>query len=265
MTSNSVRNLFSNKNTPSHPSLQKYNYSFFTSDSDGIDHRLMSLYCAQEITKGFTLAEYTESHDWEVDLQSFISTVIYRSRLGLGITIAGLTLSRRFQTVSPSNVATTTEDARRVFLAGYMIAAKLMFDDDLSLSWWKRTTEREYDCNDLANLEKQFYQTLAWNVLIDRREFFQCLNDAFAWYETFIEEHTLPSIPFPAYLPAVQERRSRLPVSSLSLELAEGAQMPVIDRGSDVAGLPFPCTAAVQQKPQGLSGMVLQFFASVVA
>lgn len=223
----------------------------------------MSLYCTQEITKGFTLAKYTGIHDWEVTLQSFISTVIYRSRLGLGVTIAGLTLSRRFQTASLSNIAHTTDDARRVFLAGYMIAAKLMVDHDLPLPWWKRTLEREYDCADLAKIEKQFYQTLSWNVLVDRGEFFQCLNDAFKWYETFIEDHTLPSSPFPAYLPAVQERRSRLPVSCLSLELAEGPQMPVIDKGSEAVGLPIPCTA-VHQKPQGFSGMVLQFFASVV-
>jgi hypothetical protein len=183
----------------------------------------MALYCARAITNGFTSATFTNTRDWEEQLQTFISTVIYRSQLGLGVTIAGLTLSRRFQAASHPNVANTIDEARRVFLVGYMIAAKIMFDNDMSLVWWKRTLEREYDCSDLAKLEKKFYNTVSWNVQIDEDKFLQCLNEAFTWYEKFVEEHTLPSSPLPSYQPP-QERRSRLPASCLSLELAGEAQ-----------------------------------------
>ena len=238
--------------------LQQYDYSFFS--PDGIDHRLVALYCARAVTDGFASAKYTNTRDWEEKLQAFISTVIYRSQLGLGVTIAGLTLSRRFQAVSQPNVANTIDDARRVFLMGYMIAAKIMFDNDISLVWWKRTIEREYDCSDLVKLEKKFYRTVAWDVQIDGDEFLQNLNEAFTWYEDFIKEHTLPSSPLPTYQPH-QERRSRLPASGLCLELADEAQIPVTDADglSNTAGLPLPCTAAVQKSRQGLTGMVLRF------
>jgi hypothetical protein len=239
--------------------LQKYDYSFFS--PDGIDHRLMALYCTRAITNGFTSAKYTNIRDWEVKLQAFISTVIYRSQLGLGVTIAGLTLSQRLQAASVSNVANTIDDARRVFLVGYMIAAKIMFDDDMSLVWWKRTIEREYDCSDLAKMEKTFYKTVAWNVQIDGEEFYQCLNETFAWYERFIDEHTLPSSPLPTYQPLLEERRSRRPVSCLELE--DGAQISLIGV-SGAEGLPLPCTAAIHQRPQGLTGKFYRFFDSVI-
>jgi hypothetical protein len=235
-------------------SLQQYDYSFFS--PDGIDHQLMALYCARALTDGFTPARYTNTRDWEEKLQTFISTVIYRSQLGLGVTIAGLTLSQRFQSASEPNVANTIDDARRVFLIGYMTAAKIMFDNDISLVWWKRTIEREYDCSDLVKLEKKFYKTVAWDVQIDEDEFLRGLDEAFAWYEVFIKEHTLPSSPLPIYHPQ-QERKARLPASYLSLELADGAQMPVTGV-SDAAGLPLPCTAAVLKRRQGLTGMVLR-------
>ena len=212
----------------------------------------MALYCTRTITCGFTSAKYTTIQDWEEKLRTFIATIIYRSQLGIGVTIAGLTLSRRFQEDSLSNVANTIDDARRVFLVGYMIAAKIMFDNDMSLAWWKWTIKREYDCSELAKLEKRFYNTVEWNVQINREEFLQCLDEAFTWYENFVEEHRLPASPLPTYQP-LRQRSSRLPASSLSLELSDGIELPVadVDRGSDAKGLPLPCTAVVQKKPQG--------------
>jgi len=224
----------------------------------------MSLYIARAITDGFTPANYTNVRDWEVKLQTFISTVIYRSQFGLGVTIAGLTLSRRFQAASQPNVPSTIDDARRIFLMGYMIATKIMFDKGISVVWWKRTIEREYDCSDLIKLEKKFYKTVDWNVQIDGDEFLQCLNEAFIWYEKFIQDHTLPSSPLPTYQPLQERRsRSRLPAGCFSIEQASEARMP-LDGSSDTAALPLPCTANVQKRRQGLAGMVLRFSRRVV-
>jgi len=252
MPSNTVRDIFYTVLINADPSFQKYDYSFFS--QDGVDHRLIALYCVQRITKGFSRAKYTSTRGWEEKFQSFVSTVIFRSHLGIGVAIAALTLAERMQSallVKEHNFVTTIDDARRVFLVSYMIAAKIMFDNEYSLVWWKRVIDREYDCSDLAKMEVKFYETVAWDVKINEGEFLRCFKETMTWYQHFIEEHTLPASPLPTYQPA-RERRLPLAARYLSAELEGGQTIPMVDeedeiRFSSMLGLPLPCTTTVRR------------------
>lgn len=217
----------------------------------------------QRITRGFTCARYTRTRGWEEKFQAFIASVIYRSQLGIGVAIAALTLAERMQNAllaKELNFITTIEDARRLFTISYIIAAKLMFDNEYSLVWWKKVLDREYDCSDLAKMEVKYYETVGWNVRIKEDEFLCCFKETMAWYQCFLEQHTLPASPLPTYQPT-RERRLPQVARHLSAEL-EGMQViPMMDEEDEVRlsrmmGLPLPCTATVKQTPWRIVRMV---------
>lgn len=203
------------------------------------------MYCARSITKGFHNASYIRTSDWEEKLQAFVANLIYRSHLGVGVTVAALTLAQRYQKAKTDIYTPVLDDARRVFLISYMIATKVMQDDEFTLLSWKRVIEREYDCSDLAKMEVMFYETVDWEVQIDEEEFHRCFQQTFDWYQNFIDEHTLPASPLPTYQPF----REPLPANHIRSELNDDEA-----RISRAMGLPLPCTTAVvQQKPWSFS------------
>jgi len=229
---------------------------------NGIDHRLVAKVCSMSITQRFGFSRNLQDETWDDNLEEFIARVVYNSRLGFGVTVAAMTLTERFQEAilecEDEFYKASIEVARRVFLICYIIAAKIMFKNQFTMVFWKKVTEREYDCSDLAKMERRFYRTLNWtdDDTIDEDAFVRQFKNITESYQDLVKTYTLPASPMPTFQPTRRNQRTRVRSNRSDMKTEYGVEeIPSLDEEDEALlaramELPMPCTTR-QRAPRG--------------
>jgi len=126
------------------------------------------------------------------------------------IAIVALILAERFQKaiigkkICPEQ---KIDDAGRLWLVAYMIADKLVHDEQPSLKYWEVVANTYYTRDDLAQLERQFYSIIDWDIYIDEDTFNECFLDMMNRYLVWFDEDSVPTEPVPIVPPPVYHHR----------------------------------------------------------
>ncbi|KDR84040.1 hypothetical protein GALMADRAFT_236638 [Galerina marginata CBS 339.88] len=139
---------------------------------------------------------------WTDGLPKYISSIIHRSKLGVSAAISALILGERFQEALRMRQVffeDKVEDAGRLFLISYMVAAKVIHDERHRLKFWENIAGDQYSRYELFRMESQFYEMVDWRVQINEEEFNRCFVEMMDSYHCYLKQHRLPSGPPPVY------------------------------------------------------------------
>lgn len=124
------------------------------------------------ITRTFGSALYpypAQRSTWQKTLPAYISTVLVEASLPLPVGLSALILLLRYKAAVPHAVA-YGDDAARLFLAAYIVAAKLAgapYAPRDVRAWW-RVGGGRFSCTELGRMERELCRVLKWDVLPDR-------------------------------------------------------------------------------------------------
>ncbi|PPQ79512.1 hypothetical protein CVT25_003394 [Psilocybe cyanescens] len=177
---------------------------------DGIDHNLFAELCSSRLLNNrFANSRYQDIKkcSWKDTLSKHVADVIQRSKLSVTVAIAALILIERFQEaliMQQLPFAEEVEDAGRLFFIAYMVAAKVIHDDQPFIWFWRQVSNYEYSGSDISRMECQFYDVVGWKVQIDAETFNCGLIGMMDSYCSYTECYKLPSAP-----PAVYQKLQR--------------------------------------------------------
>ncbi|KAF9567382.1 hypothetical protein CPC08DRAFT_719389 [Agrocybe pediades] len=191
-----------------------YEYSHLT--IDGLDHHLFAELCSTRLTNNhvvFNQHPHTKA-SWAYDLPQYIANIVYRSQMSMNIAIVALILAERLQDalirkgICPEH---KIEDAGCLWLVSYIVAAKLVHDEQPPLKYWEAVSGNRYKGGDLAQLERQFYSILDWKIQVDKSTFDHNFVDMMDRYLGWLENRSLPAAPPPIYRKTSFLRRQKTP------------------------------------------------------
>jgi hypothetical protein len=114
--------------------------------------------------------------------------------------IAALTLVARYQDtllLRSRCPARTVDEACSLFLIAYIIAGRVLHDEQVSRRFWRSVSGEQYSCTSLTRLEMQFYDMVNWRVCIDPVAFAMTFREVMQSYRNIAslqhapEEHPL--------------------------------------------------------------------------
>lgn len=174
------------------------------SSNGTIDLYAFSEICSHFITNRFQEARYkhVQGEPWKQTFPAYIADVIRASGYSMSMAIAALTLVARYQDtllLRSRCCARTVDEACRLFLIAYIIAGRVLHDEQVSRRFWRRVSGEQYSCASLSRLEMQFYDMVNWRVCIDPVAYAMTFGDVMQSYRNIISLNHLPKEDPPAY------------------------------------------------------------------
>jgi hypothetical protein len=103
-------------------------------------------------------------------LSYFIAVAFSQSQLPDANALAALTLLQRLKSHHPTRILSSPpkcREAERLFLSSYIAATKVLSDDRYRLQFWVAVGQNKFTTDELAQMEKEFFEELEWDVRID--------------------------------------------------------------------------------------------------
>jgi hypothetical protein len=119
---------------------------------------------------------------WQVTLPLYIAGILYAAQLPVEVGLSAMVLVFRYKDAVPHSVA-YGDDAARLFLAAYIIAAKVVADGGgaesppQTLDFWFRVSQKRFPVEELRRMELQLCRILRWDVQVSR-EALACIRRA---------------------------------------------------------------------------------------
>ncbi|KAF9445436.1 hypothetical protein P691DRAFT_650223, partial [Macrolepiota fuliginosa MF-IS2] len=101
-----------------------------------------------------------------LSLPFFIAYALSQSPLDSNTTFAALSLLYRYK-ARISRRQTKLRDPSRLFIAAYLVAAKLLSDKTYPMRTWGTLAQNNYDVQELAKMEAEFCSALDWKLRIN--------------------------------------------------------------------------------------------------
>ncbi|KAJ3512487.1 hypothetical protein NLJ89_g3498 [Agrocybe chaxingu] len=144
----------------------------------------ISRICAAYINHLFGSMRYPfpSTHSiWQTRLPSYIKAALQFSQLDVSIVVAAMTLLGQYKDVVPTSVA-YYDDAYRLFMSAYLVAAKVSCDTPRTLRWWRIVGRGKFNEEELVKMEMELCRVLKWNVQVDEEKFryFKCIVEHYA-------------------------------------------------------------------------------------
>ncbi|CAA7270988.1 unnamed protein product [Cyclocybe aegerita] len=144
----------------------------------------ISRICAAYINHLFGSARYpfpSTRSIWQTRLPSYIKAALQFSQLDVSIVVAAMTLLGQYKDAVPASVA-YYDDAYRLFMSAYLVAAKVSCDNPRTLRWWRVVGRGKFDKDELVKMEMELCRVLKWDVQVDEAKFryFQCIIEHYA-------------------------------------------------------------------------------------
>ncbi|KAF8967510.1 hypothetical protein BDZ97DRAFT_2056903 [Flammula alnicola] len=165
---------------PRNASRQAHAQQDRQSPPTSVNYDLVAKVCTNYIIHLFASSNYpypSSRSAWQKHLSAYISLALRVSDLDVTVAIAAMTLLCQYKDASPFSVA-YGDDAYRLFLASYIVAAKVMYNPPRSPRFWWRIGNGKFECDELVNMEVELRRVLRWDVQID--------HGMFAWFKRVI-------------------------------------------------------------------------------
>ncbi|KAJ3561646.1 hypothetical protein NP233_g10072 [Leucocoprinus birnbaumii] len=134
------------------------------------DYEPLAKICASFVLELFAPESFSDTRKPFETLPYFIARAFSQSQLPEANALAALTLLQRLKSHSPTrslSSAAKGREAERLFLSSYIAATKVLSDDRYRLQFWVVVGQNKFSTDELAQMEKEFFEGLEWDVRID--------------------------------------------------------------------------------------------------
>lgn len=147
------------------------------------------------------------------------------------MSIAALILIARYQDIlllRSRCCARTVDEACILFLIAYIIAGRVLHDEQVSRRFWRSVSGEQYSCTSLTRLEMQFYDMVNWRVCIDPVAFAMTFGEVMQSYRNIASLQHFPKENPPAYQrinTALKSARPSRKIAAFESRSASGVAM----------------------------------------
>ncbi|CAA7259427.1 unnamed protein product [Cyclocybe aegerita] len=137
------------------------------------NYETVSLVCAAYMNHLFGSARYPypcPRSAWQPHLPSYIKTALISSQLDVSVVYHAMTLLGQYKVALPESVA-YYDDAYRLFMSAYIVAAKVSCDTPHELRFWRLVGRGKFTSEELVKMELEFCRVLKWDVQIQATAF----------------------------------------------------------------------------------------------
>ncbi len=135
------------------------------------DYEPLAKICSAFVLELFAPTAHPDCADTPYDsLPYFIAMAFSKSQLPETNALSALTLLQRLKCRHPTRTFSSppkSDEAERLFLSSYIAATKVLSDDRYRLQFWVQVCQNKFKVEDVTQMEKDFFEDLAWDVRID--------------------------------------------------------------------------------------------------